>query len=153
MHRLTGMILRPVWRMFRGLTLGAQGIVIDDQGRVLVVRHSYRPGWHFPGGGVEWNETLVEALTRELQEETGIEVCAPPQLHGVFANFNSFPGDHVAVFLVREWRQESVPRPNLEIREQKFVSPENLPEGLAPGTRNRIREHFEGVELSDNWVD
>ncbi|MGB3021956.1 MAG: NUDIX domain-containing protein, partial [Methyloceanibacter sp.] len=92
-------VLRPFWRMRRGLTLGAQGVVIDDDNRVLLVRHSYRPGWFFPGGGVEWGETIETALERELEEEVGVSLTTPASLHGVFANFTNFPGDHIAVFV------------------------------------------------------
>ena len=87
------------------MTLGAQGVVIDGDDRVLLVRHSYRPGWFFPGGGVEWGETIETALQRELEEEVGVSLTAPPRLHGVFANFTSFPGDHIAVFVMRDWRR------------------------------------------------
>src|SRR5215468_3626935 len=93
------------WRFSRGLTLGVRAVVIDAAGKVFLVRHSYVTGWHLPGGGVETGETLVQAVARELSEEGGIEVVEAPRLHGIFFNTRSSRRDHVAVFVVRDFRQ------------------------------------------------
>lgn len=144
-------MLRPFWRMRRGMTLGAQGVVIDDEGRVLLVRHSYRPGWFFPGGGVEWGETIETALARELDEEVGVTLKAQPALHGVFANFTNFPGDHIAVFVTRDWqRREAYHQPG-EIAETGMFHPGEVPELTDRGTRNRLAEIFGGAPISPLW--
>ena len=142
---------RLVWRMRRALTLGAQGVVIDGQNRVLLVRHSYRPGWHFPGGGVEWNETVEDALGRELSEEAGVTLTGRPVLHGLFANFEKFPGDHIAVFLVREWTRPVVPAANAEIRQSGFFAIDALPTETSLATGRRIAEIFNGEPVSPRW--
>jgi ADP-ribose pyrophosphatase YjhB (NUDIX family) len=151
MHNVIGALLRPVWRMRRGLTLGAQACVVDEAGRVLLVEHGYRPGWHFPGGGVEWGETIETAMGRELHEEVGVELTGPAQLHGVFANFQKFPGDHVALFVVRNWRRPVVPAPNAEIRASGFYAPGALPEATSDGTRRRVAEILGRVAKVPNW--
>src|SRR6187200_3312348 len=120
-------MFRPIWRMRRGMTLGAQGAVIDVEGRVLLVRHGYRPGWWFPGGGVEWGETLETALARELKEEVGVSIIGRIELHGVFSNFSSFPGDHIAVFVVRDWRRNGAYWKLGEIAEARMFARDELP--------------------------
>lgn len=149
--RLLTAMVRPIWRMRRGITLGAQGAVIDAEGRVLLVRHGYRPGWWFPGGGVEWGETLVTALARELDEEVGVTLTAAPELHGIFANFASFPGDHIAVFVVRHWQRRPDYRKRGEIAEARMYAQGELPERIDPGTRARLAEIFEGVAPRPSW--
>ncbi len=139
------------WRLTRGATLGAQGVVIDDESRVLLVRHSYRPGWHFPGGGVEWGETAEQALVRELREEAGVIVKARPQLFGLFAHFALSPSDHVALFLVREWERPQIPPPNREILESRFFTLPELPAQTNPATLRRLKEIFEGSPIATAW--
>ena len=51
-------VLHLYWRFSRGLTVGVRAVVIDGEGRVFLIKHSYVPGWQLPGGGVEIGETL-----------------------------------------------------------------------------------------------
>jgi ADP-ribose pyrophosphatase YjhB (NUDIX family) len=142
-------VIFPYWRMTRGMTLGAQGIVLDGDS-VLLIRHGYRPGWHFPGGGVDWGETAEAAMRREVFEEVGVIVEAAAW-HGFFANFATAPCDHIAVFVVRKWRQPAVPAPTREIAEQRFFPLDGLPEDIAGGARRRLSEITTGSPPSPLW--
>ena len=150
-NKIINALLRPVWRMRRGLTLGAQACVLDEAQRVLLIKHGYRPGWHFPGGGVEWGETVEFALGRELHEETGVELTGPAELHGLFANFASFPGDHVALFLVRHWHRPTVPAPNTEIIASRWYARDALPADATPAVARRLGEIFGGEAKRQTW--
>ena len=144
-------VLQRYWRLSRGLTLGAQAVVVDAQSRVLLIRHTYRPGWHFPGGGVERRETAEAALTRELAEEANIELAGKPELFGLYANFRLFPNDHVALFVVRDWRQPAPPRPNREIAAHGWFERDALPVDINPSTGKRLREVFDGTPRDIMW--
>jgi 8-oxo-dGTP diphosphatase len=54
-----------------GKRMGAGAVLQDSQGRVLLVRPSYKPGWEVPGGTVEFDESPRAACSRELAEELG----------------------------------------------------------------------------------
>jgi 8-oxo-dGTP pyrophosphatase MutT (NUDIX family) len=139
------------WRFTRGLTLGARGLVIDDERRIFLVQHTYVRGWHLPGGGVEPGETLLTALARELSEEGNIELTGPPQLHGMFFNARASRRDHVACFIVRSFFQSAPPPPNREIAASRFFALDELPGDTGAGTRARIAEVLLGAPVSERW--
>jgi ADP-ribose pyrophosphatase YjhB (NUDIX family) len=132
----------------RPMTLGVRAIVADADERVLLVRHGYVSGWHFPGGGVEPGETCVEAMTREVEEEARVAIDGPPLLHGVFLNTRR---DHVAVYLVRTFRVLGERAPDWEIQEARFFPRSALPEGTTAPTRARLAEIFDSAPLSGRW--
>ncbi len=133
------------------MTLGVRGIVVDGEGRVLLVRHTYTPGWHFPGGGVEKGETAALSMQRELKEEAGIEAATGAiRLLSVHANHGFFPNDHVLVYRIDTWTQgEATSRG--EIAGVQFVDPLMPPEGVSSATRRRLDEIFAGADTSELW--
>ena len=139
------------WRFARGMTLGVRGIVVDRSDRVFLVKHSYVAGWHLPGGGVEPGESFLDALRRELAEEGCIEVLGEPVLLGMFFNSHVSRRDHVAVYLVRNFRQNRSPEPNREIVACGFFEAGALPEETTTGTRLRISEALQGKSQIGTW--
>lgn len=135
----------------RAMTLGVRGLVIDSEDRVLLVRHTYVPGFYLPGGGVESGETLLQALARELQEEGGVHILGAPLLQGVYLNRRASARDHVALYLVRHFRCDALPAPNHEIAEARFFSLDALPADITPATRARLAEHLDGEPVSPYW--
>jgi len=138
------------WRVMRGMTLGVRGIVLRD-GEVLLVRHGYVPGWHFPGGGVEPGESFEQALAKELLEEGNVRIKGAPQLHGLFQNRNASTRDHVAVYVVREFDYAGPLAPTFEIQEARFFPLSALPEDTTQSTRRRLAEVLEGLPPATQW--
>jgi ADP-ribose pyrophosphatase YjhB (NUDIX family) len=144
-------VLHFSWRFTRGLTLGVRAVVLDGDGKVFLVEHSYVAGWHLPGGGVETDETLLVALGRELHEEGNIELTGPPQFFGVYFNRRISRRDHVALFIVRAFRQTAPPQPGYEIIGHGFFALDALPPDTSRATRERLAEVFDGRAVSELW--
>ena len=94
----------------RPMTLGARGVILDEAARsVFLIRHTYVPGWQFPGGGVETGHTIEHTLAKELMEEGNIELTARPQLFAIYHNAHASKRDHVALYVCRTAKS---PRPD-----------------------------------------
>jgi 8-oxo-dGTP diphosphatase len=97
----------------------AAGILCDASGRVLIAERlgdgPFHGMWEFPGGKIALDETPVEALSRELAEELGIEVtvCAS------FMNLSHEYDDYVVTiefFIVSDWNSEPIGREGQALR-------------------------------------
>jgi 8-oxo-dGTP pyrophosphatase MutT (NUDIX family) len=144
-------VLHTYFRFARGMTLGVRAVVLNEAGEVFLIRHTYTPGWQFPGGGVEVGETMAEALAKELHEEARISLTGPAQLFGVYFNRKISRRDHVAVYVVRAFTVDEAKKPDMEIAEARFFSLAALPQGLTGGTRRRLAEIVEGAPSSTDW--
>lgn len=142
--------LQTAFRLTRSLTLGVRGVVVDAEGRVLLVEHSYQSGWRLPGGGVERGETAEEALARELADEAGVKVTGPPRLVSIHSQDRRFKGDHVLVYAVPDWTPCPA-KPGFEILAARWFDLAQLPEGIARPHRARLAEAFEGVAADPYW--
>ena len=106
------------WQRFSGRRSRVALVAVWFQGRLLVVRHSYRPGTSLPGGVSGRRETGLETALRELEEEVGI--AAEPD-----ALIQTGRSDgHWTIFEYRPKSEPSVRIDNREIAAAAFVDPD-----------------------------
>ena len=120
----------------------AVGVLIDDAGRVLVTRRApeaHQGGlWEFPGGKVEANETLLEALARELREELGVRVETTEPL---MALEHDYGDKQVRLDVHRVTRWSGEPR-GLEGQPLAWQQPEQLQDWAFPAANRPILERL-----------
>jgi 8-oxo-dGTP pyrophosphatase MutT (NUDIX family) len=140
--------LKGLWHR---MTVGARVMVVDGD-KVLLIRHTYVPGWQFPGGGVGPGETFEEAGARETLEETGYRVTGPMELFGLYHNTSPVTDrDHVAFYVAKSFNHEFDRKPDHEIAEVGWFDRHALPDKVTPATSQRIDEYFDGVEKRTVW--
>jgi 8-oxo-dGTP diphosphatase len=128
-------------------TVTAAAIVVDEQSRVLILRHRFRPGtgWGIPGGFIEAGEQPDEAVRRELREEVGLELA---DVEVVATRAFKKPRQIEIVFRCRP-EGDALPQ-SIEIRRASWFAIDSLPEGLPQDQRQLIKDTFNhGVNRAD----
>lgn len=143
-------LLHTFFFLSRGMTMGVRAACFDAQGRVFLVRHTYVPGWHMPGGGVERGETGLQALHKEIREEGNLAATSTPQLFHVYFNNRTSDRDHV-VFYRLDVTQTETKVQDREISDSGFFPLDALPEGTTPATRRRLAELAGDGQPDDYW--
>lgn len=128
------------WHIFQPVNFGVQVMLIRD-GQVVLVRHTYKTGWYFPGGGVKRKESVETAVRREAMEETGATL-GELQLVGLYANLRGPVSNHITLFTGHDFELNGIS--DDEIAEVKFFPLDQLPEDIGWGTRRRIEEYVNG---------
>jgi ADP-ribose pyrophosphatase YjhB (NUDIX family) len=126
---------RLVHLLAPSFTVGVSGVVVDGEGRVLLLRHRFRESqdWELPGGFLSRADGLEEALSRELREETGLEIEVGPLVRA-----GTRTGLHVDLCYTARVTGSTAIVPNAEILESGFFSTDALPP-LSPNQERNLR--------------
>jgi 8-oxo-dGTP pyrophosphatase MutT (NUDIX family) len=119
-------------------------LILEQDGAILLVKHTYQRHWYLPGGGVDKGETVEEAARRETDEELGAEL-GTLHLVGVYTNFYEHKNDHVIVLSCDAFTLTG--QTDHEIERFDFFCMDDLPHDVSPGSLRRIREYADGNSL------
>jgi mutator protein MutT len=126
---------------------GVRAIVVNEAGEILLQRRTDSGQWGVPGGAVELGESALEALGRELEEETSLTVldAEPMALYSGQKQAFSYPnGDKIQcyaiAFIIRRW--SGSPRPDGdEGFELRFFPLSELPTDMHEIHRLTLRDY------------
>ncbi|WP_084247878.1 NUDIX hydrolase [Mycobacterium avium] len=124
-------------------SVSVAGIVVRDDGRVLVIKRDDNGHWEPPGGVLELDEPFEAGVRREVLEETGLAVTVE-RLTGVYKNLT-----HGIVALVYRCRPTGgEPQATEEAREIRWMSKEEVQSAMVPAFRIRVLDAFEELPQS-----
>ena len=134
------------------MTVGCGVLLESSEGKVLLQKRSDTGDWCVPGGALEPGETYVEAATREVREEVGIEV-SDLKLFGLYSGEDRmihYPnGDNVyslsVIFTTRNYTG-TISDSDSEVLEHRFFSREEIPSELFGPDARPILDWKRGIE-------
>ena len=120
-------------------TVGVFASIMDVHGRILCVRQNTGSRkWTLPGGRMESGESPIEALIREVREETGYHV----EVGDLIGVYSTPAKDEVVICFVAYVVARSPWQPDDEIAEIGFFGRDELPQQMRQRTRERIADAF-----------
>jgi 8-oxo-dGTP pyrophosphatase MutT (NUDIX family) len=131
-------VLAAGWFFRRPRTFGAHAVPLTPEGRIVLVKLRYAPGWRVPGGGRSAGEPAIEAALRELTEEIGMTSHGEAKLACELEESVDFKRDLASVVVVREVEY----RPKLwswEVEKVCEAPLEDLPSDISPQTARWLR--------------
>ena len=99
-------LLKLGWFIRRPRTFGAHALALTPEGKAILVRLRYAPGWRLPGGGRAEDEDPRDAVLRELREEIGMTAHGEVQLAAELEERPDFKHDLASLLVVRDVRYQ-----------------------------------------------
>lgn len=119
-------------------SVSVAGVVVDDAGRVLVIRRTDNGHWEAPGGVLELNETFEDGVRREIAEETGVTVSVD-ELSGVYKNVHR----GIVALVFRCTALTMTPHATDEAREIRWMTQDEIRTHMDPAFGIRVLDAFQ----------
>jgi len=136
-------------KQFPAHIVAVDGIVLNEKNEILLVKNRLSGSWTLPGGQVETGENLIEALVREIKEESGIDaavgklycVSSNTGINKGFGGYETVPTKVIFGFTCAYLSGE--PRSSDETTESRWVAAEAVPEYITvPVMAERVKAYF-----------
>lgn len=118
-------------------SVSVAGVVINDEGRVLVIQRHDNGHWEAPGGILDQGETFEQGVRREVLEETGVQVTVDG-LTGVYKNMNR----GIVALVYRCYVEAGHPRTSSETTSVRWVDRDQIDVLMSPAYAARIHDAF-----------
>jgi 8-oxo-dGTP pyrophosphatase MutT (NUDIX family) len=128
--------LRAIWFVRRPKTFGAHALAFTPEGKIILVKLRYAPGWRLPGGGRSVGEPPVDAALRELREEIGMTQHGSAIPIREFEESVHFKRDTGSLIVVRDVCYRS--RWSLEVEQVREAELDALPADMPANARSWI---------------
>lgn len=131
--------------IFRHPVLGVTLIPILPDGKIVFVYRRDCQQWSLPGGVIDWGEDIPNTISRELEEETGLNLLKIGRLVGVYSSPNRDPRLHsISILIEVQVTGKMEIQDTWEILEVKAFSLDNLPQGnLAHDHDRQLQDYLD----------
>lgn len=123
--------LKAFWFVRRPKTFGSHALALTPEGKLILVKLRYAPGWRVPGGGRPQHEDMVDAALRELREEIGMISHGEVRRARDFQEPTDFKRDTASLVIIRDVRYRPR-RWSWEVEQVCEIDPRSLPDDMSP---------------------
>lgn len=141
-----GVVKEAARHVLRRPVVGIVALAATHDGRWVLIRRADTSQWALPESTVEWGETLMSSIRRELAEEAGVEVISLGELLGVYSRPDRDFRFHAITVVVRAKVTKPVREPKnpMEIREVGLFETADLPATLSHEMTDMLRDALAG---------
>lgn len=135
----------PFCGRYNNRALAIDAIIVKDRSILLIKRKSepFKDYWALPGGHVDWNEKVEDAVIREVKEETGLKVSFL-KLFGIYSSPKRSPSQNIAS--VYKTYVEGIPKAGSDAGEAIYFSFNKIPIKLAFDHKEIINDYLKTIE-------